>query len=297
MRDARLKKWGFYGRMKIPKSKEEIEFLTVTEAIDRKHQEDLQRLRGFSLFDDDFATKCFEGNTDCIELILQIILSKPDLIVIDVRTQVFVENLLNRSVRLDVLATDSTGRKFNIELQQEDKGAGRRRARYNSSMMDVNLLEKGENFDNLPETFVIFITKNDVMGKGEALYRIERCFLETGKRFEDGSHILYVNGAYRDETPIGKLMHDFSCTNPADMYYDVLADRVKFFKESKEGKAVMCRVMEEMRIESLKEGRKEGMQEVAFRMLTAGKYALEEIADMTGLSLDEVRKLKTERSI
>lgn len=83
--------------------------MTITETMERKHQEDLQCLRGFRLMDDDFLTKCFEGNTECIELVLRIVLDMPDLKVLDVRTQVFVENLLNRSVRLDVLATDSAG--------------------------------------------------------------------------------------------------------------------------------------------------------------------------------------------
>ena len=266
--------------------------LTVTEQIDQKHQEDLQRLRGFRLLDDDFLTKCFEGDTASIELVLQIVLEKSDLKVLDVRTQVFVENLLNRSVRLDILATDSTGAKLNVEVQRSDKGAGRKRARYNSSMMDANLLKKGEDFDKLPETWVIFITENDVMGKGLPLYPIERCFLGTGERFEDGSHILYVNGAYRGDTPIGKLMHDFSCTDAADMYYGTLADRVRFFKESKEGIEIMCRAMEDMRNQTLKEG----MKEVALRMLAAGKYALEEIVNISGLSLEEVKQLKADRS-
>ncbi len=264
----------------------------VTEVIDRKHQEDLQRLRGFRLLDDDFLTKCFEGNTECIELVLRIVLDMPDLEVLDVRTQVFVENLLNRSVRLDILATDSTGRKYNIEIQRADRGAGRKRARYNSSMMDANLLKKGEDFNTLPETFVVFITENDVMGKGEPVYRIERCVLGTGERFEDGSHILYVNGAYRDETPIGKLMHDFSCTNPSEMYYGVLADRVRFFKESKEGIAVMCKAMEDMRNQTLKEG----MQNVAKRMLADGTLSLEKIAEYAGLSIEEIKKLEAERT-
>ena len=267
--------------------------LTVTEQIDQKHQEDLQRLRGFRLLDDDFLTKCFEGDTASIELVLQIVLEKPDLKVLDVRTQVFVENLLNRSVRLDILATDSTGAKLNVEVQRSDKGAGRKRARYNSSMMDANLLKKGEDFDKLPETWVIFITENDVMGKGLPLYPIERCFLGTGERFEDGSHILYVNGAYRGDTPIGKLMHDFSCTDAADMYYGTLADRVRFFKESKEGIEIMCRAMEDMRNQTLKEG----MKEVALRMLAAGKYALEEIVNISGLSLEEVKQLKVDRGV
>ena len=216
----------------------------------------------------------------------------PDLEVVDVRTQIFVENLLNRSVRLDVLATDRAGRKMNVEIQRADKGAGRKRARYNSSMMDANLLQKGADFDTLPEIYVVFITEHDVIGKGKPLYRIGRYIFDTGERFDDGSHILYVNGEYRDETPIGKLMHDFSCTDPADMYYGELADRVRFFKESKEGVAIMCRVMEDMRNQTLKEG----MKEVARRMLMAGRYALEEISEISGLSLDEVKKLQAGQS-
>ncbi|MFR5070846.1 hypothetical protein [Bianquea renquensis] len=130
------------------------------------------------------------------------------------------------------------------------------------------------------------------MGKEKPLYRIERCILETGERFEDGTHILYVNGAYRDESPIGKLMHDFSCTNPSDMYYGVLADRVKFFKESKEGIAVMCKAMEDMRNQTLKEG----MINVAKRMLADGTLTLEKIAEYAGLSLEEVKKLKADKT-
>ena len=279
--------------MEIRKQKgKHVGRLTVTEQIDQKHQEDLQRLRGFRLLDDDFLTKCFEGDTASIELVLRIVLEKPDLKVLDVRTQVFVENLLNRSVRLDILATDSTGAKLNVEVQRSDKGAGRKRARYNSSMMDANLLKKGEDFDKLPETWVIFITENDVMGKGLPLYPIERCFLETGERFEDGSHILYVNGTYRGDTPIGKLMHDFSCTNAADMYYGTLADRVRFFKESKEGIEIMCRAMEDMRNQTLREG----MINVAKKMLEDGTITLEKIAEFVGLSVDEVKKLKAERT-
>ena len=270
--------------------------MTVTEQIDQQHQEDLQRLKGFRLLDDDFLTKCFEGDPKYIQLVLRIVLEMPDLVVVDVRTQVFVENLLNRSVRLDVLATDSTGRKINVEIQRSDKGAGRKRARYNSSMMDANLLRKGEKFDELPETYVVFITEHDVIGDGQPLYKIERYISGSNKKFEDGSHILYVNGAYRDETPIGKLMHDFSCTAPDDMYYDELAERVRFFKESKEGISIMCKVMEDMRNESLKEGMergvKEGMKKAALRMLQAGKYALEEVAEISGLSLEDVKKLE-----
>ena len=219
---------------------------------------------------------------------LQIVLEKSDLQVVDVHTQVFVENLVNRSVRLDILATDSVGTKYNIEIQRSDKGVGRKRARYNSSMLDANLLQKGEDFSELPETYVIFITENDVM---LPLYPVERYISVTGERFEDGAHILYVNGAYRGDSPIGRLMHDFGCIDPSDMYYDVLADRVRFFKESKEGVAVMCRAIEDMLNRTVKETRMESNRATARRMLAAGKYTVAEIADISGLSIEDVKKL------
>ena len=266
------------------------------EMAEQKHLEDLQRLRGFRLLDDDFLTKCFEGNTECIELVRRIVMEMPDLRVIDVHTQVFVENLLNRSVRLDILATDSEGRRINVEIQRSDRGAGRRRARYLSSMMDANLLDKGEDFDRLPETWVIFITERDVIGHGKPLYRFERRLAGTGESFNDGSHILYVNGSYRDDTPVGRLMHDFSCTNPQDMHYGLLAERVRFFKESKEGVAIMCKAIEDMRNQERRESMEETMRAVALRMLQAGKYALEEIAEISGLPLDEVKALSTDKT-
>lgn len=273
----------------------------TAEIIERKHQEDLQRIRGFRLLDDDFMTKVFDGEPESIQLVLRIVMDIPDLKVIDVRTQVFVENLLNRSVRLDVLATDSKGRRINVEIQRSDKGAGYKRARYNSSMLDASLLKKSEKFEDLPDIWVIFITEHDVPGRGKAVYKVERCFADTGETFNDGSHILYVNGAYRDDSPIGKLMHDFSCTNAADMNYGVLADRVRYFKESKEGVAIMCKAMEDMRFQERQEGRQEGMlekaQEIAVNMLRAGKYALEEIAGLSGLSLEDVKALRAKMPI
>lgn len=258
-------------------------------------EEDMRRIKRFCLFDDDFMTKCFEGSIECVELVLWIIMDMEDLSVTEARTQVFAENLLNRSVRLDVLASDSTGRKYNIEIQRQNKGADKRRARYHSSMIDVNILKKGDDFDNLPETYVIFITENDVIGQKKSVYHINRYIEETGEKFGDGANILYVNGAYRDETPIGMLMHDFACTKPSDMKYEVLKERARFFKESKEGNVIMSGIMEELREEALRkgveQGRIEGLRSMALRILESGRYSIEEIAEISGLSVDEIKEL------
>lgn len=179
---------------------------------------------------------------------------------------------------------DSSGKKYDLEVQRQDKGADPHRARYHSSVLDIENLHSGQNFKELPDTYTIFITEKDFYGKGEPVYPIERINLVTGKCFEDGEHILYVNGEYRGETDIGKLMHDFNCTKADDMNFKLMTDRTRYLKENPEGVQEMCKVMEDMRKESLKE--------VAKRMLSDGMLTLEKIAEYVGLPLDEVKKLK-----
>ena len=117
----------------------------------------------------------------------------------------------------------------------------------NSNMIDFCKIRKGILFPDLPETYVIFITEHDIWKRGKPLYKMRRTFEDTEEVFNDGAHILYVNGKYQSESPLGRLMHDFFCSDPNDMYSDVLAERVRFFKEDEKGVAAMCKVMEEIR--------------------------------------------------
>ena len=178
--------------------------------FERKHEDDLQRLRGFRLLDDDFMSKVFEDKK-CAEFLLRIILNRDDLEVKKSNSQYSIKNLQGRSVRLDILAVDKKNRAYNIEIQRNDKGAGVKRARYNSAVIDANVTEPGEKYEKLNETYVIFITENDVLERGLPIYHIDRVIKETGEVFQDESHIIYVNSQMRNETALGKLMHDFSC--------------------------------------------------------------------------------------
>lgn len=254
--------------------------------FERKHEEDLQRLRGFRLLDDDFMSKVFEDK-ECTEFLLQIILNRNDLKVQSVHGQHDIKNLQGRSVRLDILAVDTIGRVHNIEIQRSDKGAGVKRARYNSSILDANITEAGDKYENLNESYVIFITENDVLKAGLPIYHVDRIVRETGELFNDESHIIYVNSQIKDETALGKLMHDFSCTDAKDMNYKILADRVRYFKEDEKGVETMCKSMEEMRNEA---SRAKAVQ-IARRMLDSGKLTYEEIAEFSDLTIEEVKTL------
>lgn len=111
-----------------------------------------------------------------------------------------------------------------IEVQRADEGTDEKRARYYSSILDANILLPRQNFKDLPETYVIFITEHDVLKCGLPLYHINRLIKENGMTFCDESNIIYVNEEYRSENEIGKLMHDFSCNNPEEMAISLLQD-------------------------------------------------------------------------
>lgn len=161
--------------------------------------------------------------------------------------------------------------------------------------MDARELAKSAEFSDLPETWVIFITENDIYGAGFPLYHVERIIEELQRPFHDGAHILYVNGANRDDTPLGRLMQDFFCENPEQMHYKELAERADYFKAEAEGVNTMCELMEKFGEKKMEEGRAEGRLEsaraTALALISLGKLTISQIAAATQLPLEEVEQM------
>lgn len=207
-------------------------------------------MREFRPIDDNFMRCLFKDNVPLAQLVLRIITGKKDLVITSCVTQKDMKRLAGaRSICLDAYGTDSENKKYDCEIQRVDKGADPHRARYHSSVLDIENLDAGQEFDELPDTYTIFITEKDFYGMGEPLYVIERMNLTTRKGFGDGEHILYVNGQYRGESDLGKLMHDFNCTEADDMNFDLMAERTRYLKENPKGVQEMCKSMEDMRNE------------------------------------------------
>lgn len=204
----------------------------------------LARIQQFCLFDDDFMTKCFENNIQCTELVLRIIMGRSDLKVTEARTQYTIKNLQGRSIRLDIDAVDSLGKKYDIEIQRADKGAGAGRARYNSSLIDANVLSPGKSAEMLPETYVIFITENDVFGGNKPIYHVERTVAETKELF---------------------------------------AERVRYFKEDEKGVRAMCKAVEELCREELVDAAKRMLADGILSIEKIAEYSgltMEEVKEL-----------------
>lgn len=257
---------------------------------DLKRRETLKAIETLSLLDDNLMTLVFDRNTEAAELLLNVVLRRDDLKVLEVVAQREYKNPMSggRSITIDIYAKDRDDKVYDIEVQRASVGADVRRARFHSSMIDTKMLRAGQEFKEIHDSYVIFITAGDVIGARCPLYHIDRMIRETGAYFGDGSHILYVNGSFMDDNdPVGRLMHDFRCLSPADMFYPVLARQVKFFKETEGGQEIMCQVFEELAEKRVIEEKKES----ARRMIAKSKLTIEEIAEYTDLPVEEVREL------
>lgn len=265
----------------------------------------LESIREFTLLDDAFMTKVFEDDIECTQFLLRIILNDGNIKVKKATTQKKIKNLSGRDLQLDILAEKADGTKFNVEVQNADAGAIPQRARYHMSLLDAKCLHKSKYFDKIPDNYVIFITKNDVLEGNLPIYHIHRTIDENAKSFVDGSHIIYVNNKIQDETPLGKLMHDFCCKNPDEMHYKELADKARYFKCEEEGIDKMGDVMEKLIAKREKEAVEKANMKAASKTEKAVKKervelaqtllkeneSLERTARLSKLSLKEVRKL------
>ena len=262
------------------------------------NEEKLAALQELTLMDDFFMRLFFRDNIPCAERMLRVILNRPDIVVESVKVQyVLTAGNASRSVRLDIWAREKNGTQIDAEIQNDSSGASPQRARYNSAMLDVNILKPGEPYSVLKtrKSIVIFITEKDVLGGGEPIYIIDRIIRKSGKPFGDGSHIVYVNGSCQDiSTELGRLMHDFHCVRPEDMFDPVFADKAGEMKGVKE-----VGVLDdwEREVEARGEARGKALgiaiqsESIAQNLVRLGTIALDEIAKACGLPLQRVQEL------
>ena len=242
-------------------------------------------IKNFTLMSDIFMRNVFKQR-ECLEYVLQVIMEKQDLKVIEQIIQKDYKNLQGRSAIMDCVARNSEGKQFDVEIQQDNEGASPKRARYHSGLMDMNTLNPGQDFDELPESYVIFITRDDILGYDFPIYHIDRHIKEADDSFQDEAHIIYVNSRKQEDTELGRLMHDLHCKRADEMHSPVLAKRVHELKDTQKGVELMCHEMEKIYSEGMESGEKRGIE---MGELKAKKETILSLAEM-GIPVDKIAK-------
>ena len=274
-------------------------------------EEKREFIQGLTLMDNEFMSACFAAYPECAQVALRILIDEPSLLVQTVKTQEYYAHTTGRAVRTDITATDAEGRKFAVEIQNTDDGLLALRASYYLAVLRATSLAKGEDFDKLPETYIIFITAHDTFGRGRLLHHFQQRE-EDGFALCDKAHIIFVNGEQRgDGSAKARLLHDLFCAEPGKMFTPELARAVRELKTTEKGADNMSAVAEKFRRiwreEGIAEGREEGIakgraegrmegrmensREIAQQLLRMEGFTPEVVARITSLDVEEVRRL------
>ena len=250
-------------------------------------------VRRMNVIDDQFFQKIAEDKEVCEEL-LQILLDKPDLEIVEAYTQRKLPNLQARAVILDALCKDSKGNLFNIEVQKDDKKRDhskaeeyQKRVRFNLASMDTAFAEKGIEFHKLPDLYAIFISQIDPFGEHKASYRVRRALEQSNTTVYNGISEIYVNTASKDGTLVAELMQYFENSNGIHPKFEKLSYRVEHFKNDENEVTTMASVFDEYAQERVAERDKETL----IRMLKEGAN-IEFIARIfPSFSIEDIKQL------
>ena len=197
-----------------------------------------------------------EGRGVCEE-ILRVILDDENLVVKDVIVQSSKKNIYGRSVRLDALCITETGKRVNVEVQRSDKDDHLRRARFNSASITVKDSNAGENFRDVTDVYVVYISQFDIFKGNQPIYHVDKVVRETGEVIDDGDHEIFANTAVDDGSTVSELMACFLQKNVDNPKFPRLSNRVKELKLTEGGAEAVCEVMERYQAEAVKKAERE----------------------------------------
>ena len=172
-----------------------------------------------------------------------------------------------KGIRLDVYVKDVKGIVYNVEMQTTDPGNLSKRSRYYQGLIDLNLIAKGEDYEKLNKSFVIFICMSDVFGKGRHIYTFEnRCIQDTHIALEDETTKIFLN-PYSDMNDVSPELANFlkflTDGKPVDEFTERLVEAVETARNNKmweiEYKAFYAN-QHDVYEEGVKEGQKSGLE-------------------------------------
>ena len=225
----------------------------------------------FNLMDDTFFSVVMEHNDEA-EYLLTHLLGK-SVRIIENKTQYSIRNIENHSIVLDALIEDEEHNIYDVEVQIGDKKNHERRIRYYRTAIDWSYLEKGKDYSDLPELYMIFISDFDPFQMSKVHYEIAQYIEGTDRKYDSGVHIHYFNTAVADGTFLSDLLRYLKSSDPENNSFGALSKQVNYHK-IQGGVGNMCKAVEEYAKEYAKEreekGRIEKSVEVVKNMLKDG---------------------------
>ena len=203
----------------------------------------LQGVEDLTLLDDTFM-KIALNDIEACQHVIRILMDDPSIEIVEVRSQYRISKLVSKDAVLDILAEDTQGRVYNLEIQRKTTLDHARRTRRYNAMVDAEYLEKGKEYNEMPEVYVIYISETDIWKTQMTESPVEKYLKGQMTEYDDGQHTIYINAAINDGSPKAALMQYFKTCDPDDMSQGALSRRVHYLKREEGGIEEMCEYSE-----------------------------------------------------
>lgn len=245
---------------------------------------------------DSFMSYAFDGDTELATTLIKVLLNRDDLVALSCEAQKTAVSL-NKESTFDILAQDTKGNLYDIEIQNRIQSNEIKRARYYSSALDTKSLNKGSDYNHLKENYVIFLLQGPVFKENEKpIYHFIMKEIENDKVLEDGRHILFVNLNYKfgyelDDkmNDLKHLFNDLNESEPDKIWYTSFRNRMNLIKNTEGGRSKM-----ELKYNSIfLKGKEEEKAKWRIKIISYGlkqNQSLEDIASLAEISVEEVKQ-------
>ena len=99
-----------------------------------------------------------------------------------------------KSIRFDVLVQTENGKFYDVEMQVSNEKNIPKRMRFYQAAIDISFLDKGNSYNNLNDSFIIFICTFDAIGKNKSVYTFENiCIEDKNTSLQDGTKKIIIN--------------------------------------------------------------------------------------------------------
>ena len=206
-----------------------------------------------------------------------------------------------KAIRLDVYVEDAQNTVFNLEMQTSDNRNLPKRMRYYQGVIDLNILQKGQDYTKLKKSYVIFICTFDPFGEGRHIYTFcNTCQENTALTLDDDAVkiILSTKGTMDDVSPEMKRILDYiDGKGASDEYTKQLEEAVRSARQNESWRLGYMTLEYEYRQryeEGLKEGEETGIaktNERSIRKLYKRGESIASIAEFVELDEEAVKRI------
>ena len=258
---------------------------------------------------DDFMFSRIMSNPKFVKPLLETILGVKIRKIVYPQTQKTIDlSLQAKGIRLDVYVEDDQNTVFNLEMQTSDGANLPKRMRYYQGMIDLNILDKGQDYTTLKKSYVIFICTFDPFGEGRHIYTFcNTCQENTALTLDDDAVkiILSTKGTMDDVSPeMQRILDYIDGKGASDKFTGALEEAVCSARQNErwrldymtleyEYRQRYLEGKEEGRAEGREEGRAEGRERTIQKLHERGE-SIASIADIVELNEEEVKRVISE---